>query len=207
MACLLALGVWQLHRRTGKLRLVAQVEARLAAPAVPAPGPDRWAALRPVDAYMRVVATGRYRARADTRVRAVTAYGGGYWVLTPLDTSRFTVLVNRGFVIADRKGPVPLPQGVVTVTGLLRLSEPGGGFLRRNDPTADRWASRDVAAIAARRGLDMVAPYFVDADAGPTVPRGGLTVVRFPNNHLLYALTWFALAGVVALLGTWRLRR
>ncbi len=38
------------------------------------------------------------------------------------------------------------------MTGLLRLSEPKGAFLRSNDPKDDRWYSRDVAAIAAARG-------------------------------------------------------
>jgi surfeit locus 1 family protein len=27
---------------------------------------------------------------------------------------------------------------------------------------------------------------------------GGLTVVAFPNNHLVYALTWFGLAALSA---------
>ena len=44
------------------------------------------------------------------------------------------------------------------------MTEPGGGFLRRNDPAAGRWHSRDVRAIAAARGLDEVAPYFIDAE-------------------------------------------
>ena len=38
---------------------------------------------------------------------------------------------------------------------------------------------------------------FIDADATPNPggwPRGGLTVVRFANSHLIYALTWFGLA-------------
>ena len=54
---------------------------------------------------------------------------------------------------------------LATVTGLLRMTEPGGGFLRGNDPGANRWYSRDVQAIAAARGLSRVAPYFIDADA------------------------------------------
>jgi surfeit locus 1 family protein len=81
--------------------------------------------------------------------------------------------------------------------GLLRLTEPKGGFLRSNDAVANRWYSRDVSAIADARGLAHVAPYFVDADAKPNpggFPIGGLTVIRFANNHLVYALTWFALA-------------
>jgi surfeit locus 1 family protein len=62
-----------------------------------------------------------------------------------------------------------------------------------------------VSAIADRRGLSGAAPYFIDADATPNPggwPRGGLTVVRFANSHLVYAITWFALAlGVAVALG------
>jgi surfeit locus 1 family protein len=110
------------------------------------------------------------------------------------------MLLNRGFVPADRRDVAPRPPiGPAAVTGLLRLSEPGGGFLRANDPATGRWYSRDVAAIARARRIGPVAPYFIDADAAPgpaRYPVGGLTVVRFPDNHLVYALTWFALAGL-----------
>jgi surfeit locus 1 family protein len=91
----------------------------------------------------------------------------------------------------------------VTVTGLLRASEPGGGFLRANDPADGRWYSRDVAAIAEAEGVGPVAPYFIDAGATPNprgLPVGGLTVVSFRNTHLAYALTWFALAALVVVL-------
>lgn len=93
----------------------------------------------------------------------------------------------------------------VEITGLLRMPEPKGRLLRENDPVHDRWYVRDVPAIAAQRNLRNVAPYFVDAPAGQEYPRdasekpvGGLTVIAFPNNHLVYALTWFALAAMVA---------
>ena len=131
-------------------------------------------------------------------MQALTVDGPGFWVVTPLEmTGGKIVLVNRGFVPSERREPVMRgegnPPGLVNVTGLLRISEPGGGFLRRNNPAGDRWYSRDVAAIASARGLSEVAPFFVDADAAPNPggwPRGGLTVISFPNNHLVYALTW-----------------
>ena len=84
-------------------------------------------------------------------------------------------------------------------TGLVRASEPHGGFLRANDAAADRWYSRDIAAIGRARSLGHLAPVFIDADATPNpgdYPVGGLTVVAFRNAHLAYALTWFALAGL-----------
>jgi len=202
VAGLVWLGVWQLHRRAWKLALIAQVERKLAAAPVAAPGPERWPALSPADAYTRLGVRGRYQPDRVTFVQAVTDLGPGYWAITPLVSDRgFTLLVNRGFVPQDMKGrPLPAPAGIVAVTGLLRPSEPHGGFLRANDPAADRWYSRDVAAISAKRGIGPAAPYFIDADAAtsPGWPRGGLTVIRFPNNHLQYALTWFAMAASLA---------
>ncbi|WP_293779027.1 SURF1 family cytochrome oxidase biogenesis protein, partial [uncultured Oxalicibacterium sp.] len=135
------------------------------------------------------------------------------------------ILINRGFVTAQAAAQVramlaekrKLPASErLAVNGLLRISEPGGGFLRHNDPAADRWHSRDVESIAASRGLTPVAPYFIDADASPTAPDpvltvneqpvGGLTVIAFHNNHLAYALTWYALALMVVAIVVWILR-
>ena len=207
MAGFAALGVWQLERRAWKLELIDRVERRIHAEPVPAPGPEAWPSVDAAGyAYRRVRLSGRYLHDSETLVQAVTELGAGYWVLTPMVTPQgTTVLVNRGVVAGDRRDPggsvAGNPAQDTQVTGLLRISEPGGGFLRRNDPAAGRWYARDVAAIAAARGLADVAPYFVDADAssdvssnGPGGPRGGLTIVSFTNHHLIYALTWFVLA-------------
>jgi surfeit locus 1 family protein len=196
-----ALGVWQVERRAWKHALVAAVESRIHAEPVVAPGPAAWPAISADGAYRRVRITGRFRHDRETLVQAVTDRGAGYWVMTPLETPGFTLLVNRGFVPPDRRASatrtVGNPAGTVTLSGLLRVTEPGGGFLRSNDPANRRWYSRDVNAIAAAQGLGRTAPYFVDADGAPNAggyPVGGLTVLRFPDNHLGYALTWFALA-------------
>lgn len=203
----LGLGVWQVERRAWKHDLIARVDARVTAAPAPPPGPDGWAAITAErDAYRHVRVAGRFRNEDETLVQAVTDLGPGYWVLTPFETEGFAVLVNRGFVPLDRRDPATRVAGRIdapaVVTGLLRITEPGGGFLRSNDPGAGRWYSRDVAAIAASRGLEApVAPYFIDADATPNpggLPVGGLTVIRFRDTHLTYALTWFALAAGLA---------
>ena len=196
-----ALGLWQVQRLAWKHALIERVEARVHAAPVQAPGPGGWTG-DASEEYRKVSASGRFRHEAETLVQAVTELGGGFWVLTPLVTEAgFTVLVNRGFVPPERRDPharaAGQASGAVSVTGLVRLSEPGGGFLRDNDPAAGRWYSRDVGAIARAHGLGPVAPYFIDADATPNpggFPVGGLTVLRFSDNHLVYALTWFALA-------------
>ncbi|MBV0881347.1 SURF1 family protein [Noviherbaspirillum sp. L7-7A] len=209
-----ALGTWQVYRLQWKLALIERVEQRVHAAPVPAPGPERWAQLSAAsDEYRPVRLAGTYRYDRTVKVQAVTDLGGGYWLMTPLATTQVgIVLVNRGFIPTGKIDAAAAGQGGgnVEVTGLLRMSQPDGAFLRRNDPAAGRWYSRDVEAIAAAQSLGSVAPYFVDADAasaerdgrqapgnGPA-PVGGLTVVSFHNNHLVYALTWYALALMVA---------
>ncbi|WP_309141222.1 SURF1 family protein [Novosphingobium sp. G106] len=208
-ACFVALGLWQIERRAWKHELVAAVESRIHAPAVPAPDPDAWRTINAEhDAYRRVTVTGRYVPGHETLVRGVSDLGAGYWVITPFDTGDFIVLINRGFITPEqRRSSRREPEGDLTVTGLLRMSEPGGGFLRDNDPKTDNWYSRDVAGIGAARGIVRSAPYFIDADAvpgGSNGPVGGLTVVRFADNHAAYALTWFAMA-LLSAFAAWRI--
>jgi surfeit locus 1 family protein len=212
-AALVALGSWQLERRAWKLDLIARVEQRVHAAPTAAPGPGEWAQVSAArDEYRRVRVVGSFVPDRQTLVQATTELGSGYWVLTPLKTADGAlVLINRGFVPPELRERTirsdGAPSGEVTVTGLLRMTEPGGTLLRHNDPAAERWVSRDVAAIAARRGMAGVAPYFIDAEApsglpaesvGQPGPVGGLTVIAFRNDHLVYAITWYALALMVA---------
>lgn len=194
------LGAWQIERLQWKQDLIARVDARIHADPI---APPEAATME--DEYRRIRLTGTYLAEADTLTQAVTKLGPGFWVMTPMkvDDGR-TILVNRGFIPQDLKDQAAYaaPAGEVVVTGLLRLSEPKGGFLRDNDPAGGRWFSRDVAEIARARGLASVAPFFIDAEASGSAgqyPAGGLTVVAFPNHHLQYALTWFAMAALTIL--------
>lgn len=204
-----ALGTWQVQRRAWKLDLIERVTQRVNAPAEAAPGPADWPRVNAAEhEYRHVRLSGKFLHEDESLVQASTVRGSGFWVITPLRLADGgVVLVNRGFVPPELKDPAKRascnPALEVSVSGLLRLSEPGGGFLRQNDPAAGRWFSRDVPAIARAHGLAHVAPYFVDADAATSpevqsAPIGGLTVLAFSNNHLVYAITWYTLALMVA---------
>jgi surfeit locus 1 family protein len=200
-----ALGVWQVHRLAWKEALIARVDRQLRAEPVAPPPPAQWPALaREADEYRRVRVQGRFDFQREVLTRASTVLGPGFWVLTPMRTGDGWILVNRGFVPYAMHTQVPHGPEQQSLVGLLRFSEPGGAFLQPNRPAEGRWTSRDVAAIAAAEHLQgPVAPFFVDAQATPatgdaTWPRPGLTVVHFRNEHLAYALTWFALAAMVA---------
>jgi len=200
-AAFLGLGSWQIARRAWKHELLARIDARVHAAPGALPGRDPWpepSATR--DEYLRVRLSGRLEADAQVRVLASTRLGTGVWVLAPLRLADGSaILVNRGF--QDTGAPLP-PGGEATVTGLLRMPEPRGLPLRPNDPAADRWTSRDVAGICARHHVARCAPWFVDAQGiegiaeGTAAPVPGLTVLELPDNHLVYAITWFGLAAL-----------
>src|SRR3546814_19048484 len=101
-----ALGVWQVERRAWKHELMAAVDARVHAAPVAAPGPGTWNAVHAKDdAYRRVTASGTFRHDRATLVQALTDGGAGSWVVTPLETPRFALLVNRGLVPQVRHTP------------------------------------------------------------------------------------------------------
>lgn len=216
------LGTWQVYRLQWKLDLIARVNARVHAAPAPLPPHARWAGITSEsDEYRRVELRGTYLYDLTTPVQALTEEGSGYWLLTPMcTTDGAIVLVNRGFIPAELGAPTRYTPRkaagdpcagagpAVDVTGLLRTSERNTFFTRTNVPAAGRWYTRDVPAIAAARGVP-AAPFFVDAGAGqnppdsPDRPVGGLTVVNFPNSHLVYAITWYALALMVGVAWWW----
>lgn len=227
-AVFLILGSWQVKRLQWKLDLIKKVEQRVHAAPVAAPAPALWPQLTVAsDAYKHVRLSGIFLYDRTTAVQAVTELGSGFWLLTPLcSLDGSIVLINRGFVPDLAHAPVTPVSGpavcaaaelaggpVSLVDGLLRLSEPGGAFLRHNDALNNHWYSRDVAALAAARELGVAAPYFIDAgvesvppDAGAEGPVAGLTVISFPNNHLVYAFTWYILALMTAGACVWVVR-
>jgi len=205
---LILLGNWQVRRYHLKLKIANDIATRVHAPPVEAPGPGEWPRIADGHLqYLHVRLHGRFIG-GQTLVHGSSSKGYGYWVMAPLRTDRgFIVLVNRGYVAPELSGApastkIAPPNSEVTLTGLLRLTEPRGGFLRHNQPSKNLWYSRDVAAIAASDKLsaNQVAPYFVDADASatnanaPKWPVAGLTSIQIYNHSFGYAVTWYLLA-------------
>lgn len=211
-AALVALGLWQMQRLGWKENLIAQIAARARAAPVALPPEADWPRLAPDDYdYRHVRLSGVFdhagqalvfRGSADGKAGAE---GPGHLVLTPLRLADgAVVIVNRGFVplaLRDAARRAAGPRGMVELTGLMRPPEPRNAFTPADAPAKGEWFTRDPAAMAAHFGLARVAPFTVDADAGPPgapPPNGGATVLAIPNNHLSYALTWFGLAATLA---------
>ncbi|MCK7610734.1 SURF1 family protein [Roseibium sediminicola] len=214
LAILLYLGFWQLDRLAWKEHLIEQVAAGVTADPVEAPGPADWASLSEDADYRHVVLNGHFLDGAVFYYIALEKPAGrlggpGMMVYAPFETDEgWVVLINRGFVPqglnqAERDSLVTPPEGGRRLTGLLRLSEKPNWTTPEPDPNDRIWFARDTDAMADVLGVSekTLAPYSIDLDADFTPPSGlpqaGETIVRFKNDHLGYALTWFGLAATL----------
>ncbi|NVK35888.1 MAG: SURF1 family protein [Rhodobacteraceae bacterium] len=199
---LVLLGNWQVRRLAQKETLIEAVNQRAFENPISAPSQNDWHSVtKATHAYQRTFVNGTFPPQRQALVKAVTDLGPGYWVMAAFkrDSGEF-VWINRGFIPTEEKADPEwqrLPKGRTTITGLLRMSVPDGTLLESNNPKTDKWFSPDTLALSASRNLPVPAPYYIAADQEGSAqdwPRGGMTRVVFPNNHLQYALTWYAMA-------------
>ena len=200
LALLVGLGVWQLERLQEKETLIASVEAGLHAPAVSL---DQVLKFGLPGAEWRRVKTSGYFLHDREQYLFAQGPGGalGVQVITPLVMEDgHVVLVDRGFVPNALRDPAlraqGQTQGEISLTGILRISQQPGVFTPAPDLRTRLWFVKDVPAIA-RAAKVTALPVLIEADAAPNKggwPLGGQTRVDFPNDHLQYAVTWFALA-------------
>ena len=217
-AALMALGTWQLERKTWKEGLIAALTERLAAPPVALPAPATWPRLDQArDEYRRVKFAAAFDHDKEALVYAaassfrpdVAGAGPGYWIFTPARLpDGGTVIVNRGFVPEARKDAASRAAGqiagAVEIVGTMRWPDARHWFSAADDPLHNLWFTRDPLAIAAAKGLNQglasVAPFYVEQES-PAPPGGlpqpGKLVVQLRNEHLQYAVTWYGLALVL----------
>ncbi|KAJ5772157.1 hypothetical protein N7520_002686 [Penicillium odoratum] len=202
------LGCWQVQRLDQKTKLVAKFEDRLVRPPLPLPPRIDPEAITEFD-YRRVYATGHFRHDKEMLIGPRMWEGeDGFMVVTPLerDDGQSTVLVNRGWIskkMVDQKDrPDGLPEGEVTVEGLLREPWKKNMFTPDNKPLEGKFYFPDIEQMAELSGSQ---PVWIESTMVPDLlesydrlakgmPLGRAAEVNLRNNHAQYIFTWYGLS-------------
>ncbi|EYD71160.1 SURF1 family protein [Limimaricola hongkongensis] len=204
-AILIGLGVWQVQRLSWKSAILADLDARILAAPVPLSGLGT--ADPQAQRYLPVIAEGRL---TGDEIHVLSAADGpGYRVIGVLDTGGRRVMVDLGFVplAAKARGRAALD---VMVTGNLHWPQEVDDWTPAPDTADNIWYARDVGPMAAALGTKplLIVARRVTPELG-TWPMP-LDSDAVPNDHLGYAITWFSLAAVWAVMTgifLWRGRR
>lgn len=200
LAITLGLGVWQVERLRWKTALLSEIDVAEQAPPIrlqadPTP-------------FRRVVVQGRFVglvARYGAEVRMTSsglAVMGSQVVQTLRRDDGSAVLVMRGWAPAETQPDTP--AGMRDVVGYVREPDHPGLFSLHDDPAHGTYYTLDPQVVAAGLGAGPVAPFTVVALA-PLPPPGvypepAQTLPRPPNDHLGYAITWFALSAALVVI-------
>lgn len=201
------LGTWQVKRLQWKEALIAEIEtARTQQPLEMMPFKN--AELKAKDFYP-VKLEGVWVENTEFHVTPRWFKGQlGYFVVSPfIECDGRKLLINRGWVPADRKDPATRPEtavsGAATIHGIIRVSNERNWMTPPNDPKRNLWFGRDVKEMAASANIENPILAMVDI-VGPQdvkqlpVPSDGQ--IRLRNDHLSYILTWYGIAlGVVVI--------
>ena len=187
-----ALGTWQLYRLQWKLELISEITFGLDS--------------RPIEYsnsikknYQRVSVKGKFNFDNQIYLYSLNDNGKpGYDVVTPFRTNKNeNVLINRGWIKKELKNnPIinsneGLEQKIV---GLLRKIYKPNIFKPDNDLKNNIWFSinlEDLKVTSGERFNEFVI-FLEDNQAKTPIPRK--ISIDVPNNHLKYAITWYAIS-------------
>ncbi len=208
---MIALGFWQLGRLGERRALNDEIRSRLNQPPLTVTGETPGAATLE---YRRATVTGAFDFSQEIVLRN-RSYNeiAGVHLLTPmrLEGSEAAVLVDRGWIAytaADLqiRAAYASPTGLVTLTGLIRLSQSRPSPLAPIDPPLspelprlDAWYWIDIPRIQQQVPYPLL-PFFVEQDAGPdpaSLPAAGWEADFGDGPHLSYAIQWFSFAAIL----------
>mgnify|MGYP000845995605 FL=1 len=197
VAVLVWLGLWQLERLAWKEAILADINTRLMSDPVPVPD----APVETRDEYMSVAVNGALVGPELHVLTSGTEAGTGYRVIRALEEQGGRrVMVDLGLLpLDDATPPKDAPLGAIM--GTLLWPDDVNSSTPAPDMTKNIWFGRDVAAMAETLGTEPVMVIARDmAQPDPRTTLLPVDTVGIKNDHLSYAITWFGLAIVWAIM-------
>lgn len=203
VAFLLQLGFWQLNRLEWKLDLIADMNAALEGKVPPmslTEAEGLFAGDGSLD-YLPVQVTGTYTGET-LYLYAIVDGKPGWHAVNAVETAEpKLLLVDRGAIPDEMRGKVPV-SGTAAIQGFARRPQTQAGWFQpESQPEKGIFYWRDAKAMA---GGAPAYDFIVEAQpvAGPPAwPRPEKADPQsLTNNHMSYAITWFSLAAVLAVM-------
>ena len=202
---LCGLGTWQIQRMYEKRGQLDAMTAGISSPAVPVPAtfdPEK-------DRYRPVTVEGRFTGEVLYVLSGQAMIGAGVQVISVLETAdRRRLLIDRGFLQDDDKRKV-LTATNVKLLGNLMWPRDSNQYTPPPDPKTGLWFGRDAVAMAAKLNAEPVI-IVARSPTGDAIEPMPVDTASIPNDHWGYAITWFSLAFVWAVMTValvWRIRR
>lgn len=194
---LLTLGVWQVQRLAWKETILADINGRLAG----APVPLTLDVTEADDEYTRVTLSGVPGGNELHVLASGTAAGTGYRVIKKFTLQDGTaILLDQGLLGLDNKNAPPL-LAAMDVTGTLLWPDDQNSSTPEPDFSRNIWFARNVDTMA--QALDTEPVMVIASRTDPVDPRITplpVNTADIKNDHMEYAITWFLLALVWAIM-------
>ncbi len=200
---LVSLGLWQVERLAWKESILAGIDNRLSAAPVPL-GLD---VTEDADEYTRVTLSGTPTGEELHVLVSGTAAGTGYRVISKVQTPLGAILVDQGLLQLEAKDAAPLVSPMA-ITGTLLWPDDQNSNTPDPDLAANIWFARNIDTMSA--ALDTLPLMVVTTSTAPADPRLTplpVNTAGIKNDHFEYAVTWFLLACVWAIMTVVLIRR
>ena len=195
-ACLLYLGKWQIDRLYWKLDVLKKIDQKIAAAPVPLPAEPS----ESVHKYLSVEISGQFLQESIRVLASKKRYGAGYRIIHVFHTSGRRLLVDLGFVGLETDYDVDLINDI-SLVGNLHWPDEVDNFTPEPDLENNIWFARNVERVASALQTEPILIILKDSTLkDQNIKPMPIDTTHIPNDHLQYAITWFSLAIIWALM-------
>ena len=195
-ACLLYLGKWQIDRLYWKLDVLKKIDQKIAAVPVLLPAEPS----ESVHKYLSVEISGQFLQESIRVLASKKRYGAGYRIIHVFRTNGRRLLVDLGFVGLETDYDIDLSSDI-SLVGNLHWPDEVDNFTPEPDLENNIWFARDVERVASALQTEPILIILKDSTLkDKNIKPMPIDTTHIPNDHLQYAITWFSLAIIWALM-------
>ena len=195
-ACLLYLGKWQIDRLYWKVDVLKKIDQKIAAAPVLLPAEPS----ESVHKYLSVEISGQLLQESIRVLASKKRYGAGYRIIHVFRTNGRRLLVDLGFVGLETDYDIDLSSDI-SLVGNLHWPDELDNFTPEPDLENNIWFARDVERVASALQTEPILIIVKDSTLkDKNIKPMPIDTTHIPNDHLQYAITWFSLAIIWALM-------